>query len=107
MGELRSKYGNHRLWIDGKRFDSQAEATRFRELQLLERAGEIEVLLHHPRFALVVNGVKIGTYEADAGYIDHGERVAEDTKGLRTPVYKLKAKLMRALYGITIREVQA
>ncbi len=72
MGELRSKYGNHRLWIDGKRFDSQAEATRFRELQLLERAGEIEVLLHHPRFALVVNGVKIGTYEADAGYIDHG-----------------------------------
>jgi len=51
--------------------------------------------------------VKICRYVADFGYIENGAVVIEDvkskiTKGL--PVYRLKKKLMKALYGIDIRE---
>jgi hypothetical protein len=30
--------------------------------------------------------------------------VIEDVKGVKTPVYRLKKKLMRALLGVEIRE---
>jgi hypothetical protein len=30
--------------------------------------------------------------------------VVEDTKGMRTPVYRLKKKIMKALYDIDILE---
>jgi hypothetical protein len=33
----------------------------------------------------------------------HGD-IVEDSKGVRTPVYKLKKKLMLACHGIEIRE---
>lgn len=38
---MRSKYGARKTVIDGITFDSKKEANRYRELILLERAGEI------------------------------------------------------------------
>jgi hypothetical protein len=32
-------------------------------------------------------------------------RVVEDVKGYRTQVYRLKAKLLKACYGIIVKEV--
>lgn len=93
--------------MNGIRFDSKREAKRYQELCLLEKAGGIAKLELQPRFPLVVNGEKITSYRADFRYLDvrSGEIVVEDAKGVKTPVYRLKKKLVRAIYGIDIQEV--
>lgn len=103
-----SKYRAVKTIVDGIRFDSKREAARWQELKLLERAGHIELLERQVKYPLVVCGVKIGTYIADAAYFDKqtGEHVTEDTKGFKTRDYIIKKKLMKALYGIEIREVK-
>ena len=105
-GARRSKYGNQATYVDGRRFSSKREAARYQTLRLLELAGEIRALECQPRYPLVVAGVKVGTYVADFVYATaEGALVVEDAKGVRTPVYRLKAKLLRALYGHEVREV--
>ncbi|CAB4180346.1 Protein of unknown function DUF1064 [uncultured Caudovirales phage] len=98
------KYSNERTLVGGIMFASKAEAARYSELLLLERAGAISGIECHPRFALVVNGCKIATYVADFRYLDKrtGLAVVEDVKGVQTAVFKLKYKLVRALHGIDI-----
>lgn len=101
----RSKYGNRRTEVDGIVFDSAAEARRYRELRLLEQAGAIGPIQLQPRFPLVVEGVKIGTYVGDFAYDERGRRIVEDVKGGKatmTPVWRLKVKLVSALYGFDV-----
>ncbi len=90
--------------VDGIVFDSKKEATRYGELKLLVRAGQITGLRRQPRFDIVVNGVKIGFYKGDFGYDENGKSVVEDVKGMKTPMYRLKKKLVEALYGFEITE---
>ncbi len=107
-GEAKpSKYHNRRTVVDGVVLDSQREANRYAELLLLEKAGEIEGLEVHPRFDLQVNGVKIGTYVADFQYFDKrtNRSVVEDVKGVKTTVYQIKKRLVKALYFRDIVEV--
>lgn len=101
------KYHATPKMVDGHRFASQAEAKRYTQLRLMERAGGITGLTLQPRFALVVNGVTICHYVADFQYQEHGAVIIEDVKGMVTPVYTIKKKLMRALLDIEIREVAA
>lgn len=56
------------------------------------------------RFPLEVNGVLVCHYVADFVYVEAGRRVVEDAKGFRTPIYKLKRRLMLALHNVEIRE---
>jgi Protein of unknown function (DUF1064) len=49
-------------------------------------------------------GALVATYVADFSYEQAGTMVVEDRKGIRTPAYRLKRRLMRALYGIDILE---
>ena len=103
-----SKYGNTKIRVDGRLFDSKAEAARWQELQLLERAGEITELERQVEYELIPKqkGERAVKYIADFRYIDHeGKTVVEDTKGVKTPVYILKRKLMLRVHGIRIREV--
>jgi hypothetical protein len=112
----RSKYRNLETVVDGHVFDSRREAARYRELRLLERAGEIAGLELQPAYVLhapVLNaagalvGLKaIGKYIADFKYreLASGLDVVEDSKGVRTPVYRLKKKIIAIEYGIQIRE---
>ena len=108
---MSNKYGAIPTRVDGRLFASQAEARRYQELKLLQAAGEIDRLECQPRWRLVVNGLEVGSYIADFVYwTPDGKRVVEDVKGGRatmTPDYLLKKKLMLALYGIEIVEVQA
>lgn len=99
-----SKYGARAIEVDGVCFDSMAEAKRWFDLQTLERNGLISDLKRQVRFDLAVNGVNLGFYKADFTYTENGRAVVEDVKGMRTPVYALKAKLMKAIHGITISE---
>jgi len=101
------KYGAEKTGVDGIMFDSKKEARRYAELKLLECAGEIGGLRIQPEYDLIVREVKIGKYRGDFSYIHTKtkEVVVEDVKGVRTPVYRLKKKLMNALFGIKIVEV--
>lgn len=103
----RSKYGAQKTTVDGIEFDSKAEARRYGELRLLERAGKIKNLERQVRYDLEVNGVKIGFYKADFRYWDQSrsEQIVEDVKGMRTPVFAIKAKLMKALHRVEIIEI--
>lgn len=109
-----SKYGAKKTVVDGITFASKKEAKRYGELKLLERAGEITDLRLQPRYPLEVAGIKVATYVADFSYLDTRERhrpdgiaffVVEDVKGMKTPMYRLKAKMFAAQYGFPIREV--
>ena len=102
----RSKYNAIRTEIDGIAFDSKAEATAYSNRVLALRSGLIADLKVHPTYPLVVNGIKIATYEADFSYLlcATGATIVEDVKGVRTAVYRLKRKLMKAIYGIDILE---
>lgn len=103
-----TKYGNKKITIDGITFDSKKEGRRYQELKLLERAGEIFHLELQPRYDFHHNGVNLGFYKADFKYVENGELVVEDVKSEITkkhPVYRLKKKMMKAFYGIEIKEV--
>lgn len=105
---MRGKYGNMRTVVDGFEFQSKAEAARYSQLKLLQKTGHIRGLELQPAFPVVIGGKKVCTYRADFAYFDREERVVEDVKGCKTPLYKLKKKLVEALYpGVVIREVQA
>lgn len=102
----RPKYGNKRVTVDGINFASQREAKRYGELKLLERAGQIQNLQLQPRFPLKVFGQLVTTYVGDFQYLEtNGGVVVEDSKGFKTPEYKIKAKLFQAVVGFPIREV--
>lgn len=105
----RSKYNNKQTREDNITFDSLKELRRYRELKLLLKAGRIQDLEVHRRFLIEVKGQLICRYEADFTYFKGRdmptyEFVVEDCKGVKTPLYKLKKKLMKAVLGIDILE---
>lgn len=103
-------------------FDSRKEASRFRELQLMQKAGKITGLTRQVKYELLPaqrgpdtagprGGTKRGPvierpvyYVADFVYDEGGRTIVEDCKGFRTPDYIIKRKLMLSVYGIRIRE---
>jgi hypothetical protein len=107
MRRAASKYRAIKTEVDGVLFDSKREAAHYCELKLRQKAGEIDLLELQPEFALVVSGVVVGKYRADFRYVltHNGELVVDDSKGFRTPVYRLKKKIVEAIYGIEIQEV--
>lgn len=106
------KYRNKKTMVDGILFDSKKEANRWIELKLLERAGQITDLERQVKYTLIpsqrIDGKVVEraiTYTADFVYLENGEKVVEDTKGVRTKEYILKRKLMLYMHGIVIKEV--
>lgn len=94
------KYGNVPTMVAGIRFDSKAEANRYSELCLLQRAGSISDLECQPRYVLG-GGKRPPIYVADFRYQEEGRLIVEDVKGgkgTQTAVFKLKAKLFRERY---------
>lgn len=92
----KNKFGAIKTVIDGIAFASKKEAERYKILSLLESQGRIDNLRLQPRIPLMVNGVKIGHYVADFQYDLSGKQVIEDvkSKATRTPVYKIKKKIL-------------
>jgi hypothetical protein len=101
----RSKYRAIRTTVNGLSFASQKEERRYQDLLLLERTGRISNLELQPRFPCRVNDLLVCTYVADFRYTEDGSSIVEDVKGMKTDVYILKAKLVKALHGITVKEV--
>jgi hypothetical protein len=105
MSDRRHKYGAKPVTIDGIRFASTKEANRYSELILLNRAGHIRQLELQPEFEHHVDGKLMFTYRADFAYFEGEKRVVEDVKGFKTPVYRLKKRIVEAAYHIEIREI--
>lgn len=104
-----TKYHAQPTEYDGRRYASKAEARYAVVVKAREMAGEITDVAYQPVFDLVVNGVKVGRYVADFSWTEvaTGERVVVDVKGVRTPVFKLKTKLVKAIHGVNVTEVAA
>lgn len=102
----RSKYQAKPTTVDGIKFHSRKEAARYLILKAKRDTGAILDLELQPRFDFTHNGVKLGFYKADFAYTDllTGERIVEDVKGMKTPMYRLKAKMLLAFHGIEILE---
>ncbi len=89
-----SKYHNEKIEIDGHTFDSKAEAARYKELQIMQRAGAIKSFNIQPSFVLTT-GIR---YRPDFIVWDGKTVWVEDVKGIETKDFKMKAKLFRSLY---------
>lgn len=109
-----TKYNNKKITVAGQIFDSKKEASRYEELRLMEKAGEIKDLRTQVKFKLIpaqrdeATGKVIErecSYKADFVYEEDGKTVVEDVKGFRTKEYVIKRKLMLYQFGIRIREV--
>lgn len=124
VNRSRSKYHAKKTVLDGITFASAREAYRYRELKLLERAGKISDLKLQVPIELIPNqrepdtvgkrgGIIKGkiierkvVYIADFVYKDEdGKEIVCDAKGVHTPDYILKRKLVLYLKGIRIKEV--
>ena len=100
--------------IDGITFDSKLEADKYIHLKVLEKAGKISELKTQVPFELLTSQERkdndviysLGKrkkilgfkYVTDFTYIRNGQKVALDTKGRQTDVYKLKLKMFLACY---------
>lgn len=99
-----SKYFNKKTQVGMYVFDSIAESKRYKELVLLEQAGQIKGLELQPKFLLQEGFKKNGKtyrkieYIADFMYIENGKVIIEDVKGMETDVFKLKRKLFEYKY---------
>lgn len=118
-----SKYHAKKTVVDGIVFDSLKEARRYGILKAQEQAGEIHGLKRQVEFILIPEqreentigprgGVRKGklierkvSYIADYVYMRNHELIVEDVKGMRTPEYIIKRKLMHHIHGIKITEV--
>ncbi len=109
----KSKYSAVRTTVDGIEFASRKEAAQYSKLKMMEQNGLIRGLELQPKFPLLIRPfdqteppVQVGNYIADFAYTDGKTGlVVIDVKGFKTPVYRLKKKIVEALYGITITEV--
>ena len=111
MKPCRSKYHSRKVTNDGETFDSVKEYRRWCELKLLERAGQINGLERQKQFELIPSqrmGGKVVeracNYIADFTYWQDDRFVVEDTKGFKTPEYRIKKKLLLYVHGIRIKE---
>jgi hypothetical protein len=99
------KYHNKKTQVFGYLFDSKREADRYLYLRSRLEAGEINNLNLQVQFVCDVNEQHICNYIADFTYFENGKLVIEDSKGVRTPEYRIKKKLVEAIHKVEIIEV--
>lgn len=101
-----SKFRAVKTTVDGITFDSKKEAARYQVLKNAERDGMITGLSLQVPFPLIEKseyGREI-RYVADFCYTYKGKYIVEDVKGIKTPVYRLKKRMMAEYYGVVIKE---
>lgn len=92
----RTKYNAKPTVLNGRRYDSQAEADYRAHLALLEAAGEVSDIVEQPRLELEPNIF----FKPDFALTEthRSLRVWIDVKGVMTPRFNLICKLW-ALHG--------
>ena len=99
---LRHKFNAVRTEVNGIKFSSKKEATRYGELKLLQENGEVLFFLRQVPFHLP-GGVK---YVCDFMVFWKDQSIVfEEVKGFKTPSYIDKKKIVESLYPIKITEI--
>tara|TARA_R100000005_G_C4991393_1_gene198752 strand:- start:1805 stop:2176 length:372 start_codon:yes stop_codon:yes gene_type:complete len=103
-----NKYNAKKTEFMGYKFDSKWEAERYGQLSSMALAGVVKDLERQVKYEIVVNNHKICNYIADFVYTlvhENGkkEKIVEDAKGVQTTDFKLKMKLMKAVFDIDIK----
>jgi len=118
------KYHAQATIVDNIRFASKAEARRYGELKLLEKAGEISDLELQPRFPLLaasttgqalkaidaavgLRSLVVGEARFDFRYLcPKRGMVVEDVKGYDNKLSSWKRKHAEIQYGITVEVIR-
>ena len=111
MNPRRSKFGNKKTEFGGMLFDSKREAARWGELLMLEKVGEISMLRRQVayelapsvRFKQATRAKPALRYVVDFEYLENGQRICEDVKGVETEGFNIKRHLMLSVHGIDVR----
>lgn len=99
---VRHKFNAIRTECDGISFSSKREAKTYEQIKLRKSAGEVLFFLRQVPLHLA-GGVK---YVVDFLLFNvDGSCHFVDSKGMRTPLYIAKKKMVEATYPITIEEV--
>lgn len=109
----KAKYNANGRFVGSQWCASEAEAVRYEQLLVMQATGLISKLECQPKYTIVINNVKICDYWADFRFFWHGPDVidprglpvVEEVKGLETPAWKLKKKLVEAIYQFSIRVI--
>lgn len=112
----KPKYNNRKIENEDGVFDSAKEYRRFKELELMQRAGVISELSRQAKFDLVASVKFDGEarakpairYFADFTYMENGKLVVEDVKSKITKenlVYRMKKHLLKAVHNLEIKEI--
>ena len=106
----KPKYNNTKTIVNDITFDSKREAKRYNELKLLERCNIISDLQLQVSYVLIpaqkggLRNELALKYIADFVYFDNelNKIIIEDVKGVKTPIYIAKRKMMKSLgYEVT------
>lgn len=105
----RNKYGAKKTQVGQITFDSKKEATRWIELRLLERGGEISELRRQVKVELIGQYRPLYTRTGrkmkltfDFAYIEDGVEVYEDSKGAWTRDFEVRYAVAIAM-GLNLR----
>lgn len=99
LRRAQNKFKAKAVVVDGIRFQSTLEAKYYCELKLRQKAGEVLYFLRQIPFHLP-GGVK---YVADfAEFHKDGTVHYVDVKGYLTDTFKIKRKMVEALYPVEI-----
>lgn len=96
FGRKPSKYHAKKVSTPMGVFDSKLERERYNELALLQTAGHISELSHHPK-RLYLSRARI-SYQPDFFYKEKGRNVFEESKGFDTDRWRIIQKLWQ-VYG--------
>lgn len=99
-----NKYRAIPTLVDGLRFPSKREASRYSALKTRMLAHQITDLELQPTYSIDFNGFHICKVKLDFRYYDIAtERmVIEDSKGMDNALSKLKRKLVKAFHGVEV-----
>jgi hypothetical protein len=109
----KNKFNAKKTEYNGSTYDSKKEAEYAAKLDLLKKTSgsdKVSKIEKQVKYDIIVNDKKIGFYKLDFK-VTYADGCVEhiDVKGLRRgcayQIFRLKKKLVEALYGIEIKEV--
>jgi hypothetical protein len=100
-----NKYNAKKVLLDGKKFDSASEGDYYAELKFQEKAGLIKGIETQVKESFYAYGKFICNYYVDFKiYHNDGTEEFIEHKGMATPLWRLKWKLLLAKYEQEIRD---
>ena len=110
MEDFVNKYNARKTEYNGNVYDSKKEAIFAQELDLKQRAGLIHGYNRQVPFEAVINGKKCFKYILDFEVLNKDDTVSYIdikgyTKGPAYAMFRLKKKVIDAIYGINIEVV--